>query len=559
MEALDLDVEHHAGVEDRARRLLDVVREALLVPLLGLLELLQERGVVLVLLELGQLVRVTEPALAQHVADELRVLGVRVAEEAAVRDAVRLVVELLGRQLVEVVQRRRLEDAGVQCGDAVDGVREDDGEVRHANLAVPQDGGVPELLLPVGVRVGEALAIAAVDLLDEHVGAGQQVAERADGPLLQRLGHDRVVGVRDGLLRDLEREVEVDAVLVHQKPHELGAAHGGVGVVRVDGDVLAEVLPVFVSVLLLVVAQDRLQARGDEQVLLLQPEQAAVLAGVVRVQDLRDGLDVGAKLHGLGVIAGVERVEVEVLLGGLGAPQAQVVDLLSAVADDGHVVRDGLHELAALLREPVAAVLLVAHDLAAKADEDGALVPAGLPRESVLKPVVHLLDLAAALDGLPEQAVAIAHAVAVAVDAERRHRVEEARGQAAEAAVAKAGVALAALDVVEPHAEVLARGLHDVADAKVQQVVVKQGTKQKLDGEVVHGLLALVVCLLQRVAPERLRLARDEACHGVVALLRAELLMGLGELALARQAVLPDEVVLVGKDLGPALFSHVIP
>ena len=225
------------------------------------------------------------------------------------------------------------------------------------------------------------------------------------------------------------------------------------GVVGVDADVVSQVLPVGAEVLL-VGAQDGLQAGGNKQVLLLEAQDAAVLARVVGVQDGGDGLHVGAELVGLGVVAGVEGVQVKVLGGRLGAPEAQLVHGLAAKADNGHVIGHGADDLAALLGKPeLARLVLVADDLRAKADLHGAGVLAGLPREAVGQPVVGALHLAAALDVLAEETVAVAHAVAVARDALVGHGVEEARSQAAQAAVAQARVDLLAAELVQVHAE----------------------------------------------------------------------------------------------------------
>ena len=126
MEALNLDVEDHVGVELDAGGLLDVGGQALLVLLLGLVHGLQEARVGLEGLELLELVGVVEPALADGLGDELGVGGVGLAQEAAVGHAVGLVVEEAGLKLGEVAEGLALEDVGVQRGDAVDGVREDD-------------------------------------------------------------------------------------------------------------------------------------------------------------------------------------------------------------------------------------------------------------------------------------------------------------------------------------------------------------------------------------------------------------------------------------------------
>ena len=143
----------------------------------------------------------------------------------------------------------------------------------------------------------------------------------------------------------------------------------GVRVVGVDGNVVGEVLPVRAKVAL-IRGEDGLQTSGDKQVLLLEAQDLAVLAGIVGIEDRGDCLDVRAELVRLSVVAGVERIEVEVLLVGLGAPEAQAIDLLGAIANDGHVIRDGAHLLATLLGEPVAArLVLVAYHLTTKLDD----------------------------------------------------------------------------------------------------------------------------------------------------------------------------------------------
>ena len=149
----------------------------------------------------------------------------------------------LGHYVGSLTQRVALQDVGVQLGHAVDGVRADDREVRHAHLAVPQDGGVAQLILPVVDIAREGLHEATVDLVDDHVDARQQATERVDGPFLERLGQDGVVGVGDRTRDDVPRGIPVQALLVHEQAHELGAAHGGMGVVGVDGDELGEAVP----------------------------------------------------------------------------------------------------------------------------------------------------------------------------------------------------------------------------------------------------------------------------------------------------------------------------
>ena len=97
MEALYLNIEDGVGVDNQTGLGLNVGGQALLVGALGGTHGLQELGVVLKLLELLKLKGVLEPAIANGIGDELSEGGVGLGKEATVRDAVGLVVELLGR------------------------------------------------------------------------------------------------------------------------------------------------------------------------------------------------------------------------------------------------------------------------------------------------------------------------------------------------------------------------------------------------------------------------------------------------------------------------------
>ena len=261
------------------------------------------------------------------------------------------------------------------------------------------------------------------------------------------------------------------------------------GIVGVDGYQVGEAIPGIGAVVELEGAQDRGEARRDEQILLLEAQYAPVLARVVGVQDLRDGLGVGAELVGPGIVSRVERIEVEVGSGGLGTPEPQAVDGLAAVADDRDVVGDGGDELPALGGEGEGSVrILVAHDIAPEAHEHAALGVRGLPRIAFLEPVVGHLDLPAVDDLLAEQPVAVAHAVAEPEDALARHGVEEAGGEAPQTPVAKAGVDLFAEQLVEGDAHLGEALLDKVAHAVVQKVVIEERTDEELKGEVVDLL-----------------------------------------------------------------------
>ena len=137
MKTLYLNIEDGVGVYNQTGLCLNVGSKALLVGALGGTHGLKELGVVLKLFKLLKLKGVLEPAVANGLGHELGVGGVGLGKEATVRDAVGLVVELLGRQGIEVLEHIVLDDIGVNLGHAVDAVAADHGQVGHANLAVP--------------------------------------------------------------------------------------------------------------------------------------------------------------------------------------------------------------------------------------------------------------------------------------------------------------------------------------------------------------------------------------------------------------------------------------
>ena len=219
-----------------------------------------------------------------------------------------------------------------------------------------------------------------------------------------------------------------------------------------------------------------------------------MLAGVVGVEDGADGLGLGALGVCQGVVAAVEGLQIEVLLDRLGGPDAQLVDGLAGIAHHGDVIRDGQDVLRVHRAVERAAVLLKALDAATKLNGHGLVLTTDLPRIAVGEPLVGGLDLAAVDDLLLKQAVAVAHAVAVASNALGCHGIQEARGQTAQAAVAQCWIGLLVLNDGQVKAHVVERLGDHVAHAKVEQVVVEQAADQKLDREVIHALFALGGC-----------------------------------------------------------------
>ena len=76
---------------------------------------------------------------------------------------------------------------------------------------------------------------AADDIHDGRHNGAQQIQR----PLLQRLTHDGMVGIGEGLAGNLKGLLEAHA-LVHQQTDQLGDGHGGMGIVELHRVVLME-------------------------------------------------------------------------------------------------------------------------------------------------------------------------------------------------------------------------------------------------------------------------------------------------------------------------------
>jgi hypothetical protein len=171
---------------------------------------------------------------------------------------------------------------------------------------------------------------------------------------------------------------------------------------------------------------------------LLEPQNAAGPGAVVGIEHPVERVGFFQRPAGVHLLAAPERVEVDRALRA-GLPEPQRGDVRGVMRRHDEVV-GARHQV--LRRQPSAEVAFALH---ACAERDG--VAGGgtrdLPRVAVAHPVVGLLHLLAVLDALREHAVAIAQPVAERGQADLGERVEEAGGQAAEAAVAECRVQLA--------------------------------------------------------------------------------------------------------------------
>src|SRR5271170_3951287 len=108
------------------------------------------------------------------------------------------------------------------------------------------------------------------------------------------------------------------------------------------------------------------------------------------------------------------------------------------------------------------------------------MLASNLPRVGTAQPIVRLFMLPAVLDGLLEDAILVAQAIANRGQLHRRHGVEEAGGQTPKPAIYEAGVGFP-LKNFEPVKVLLLDGLlHNRIEQKVRNIVRQRTPDEKL-------------------------------------------------------------------------------
>ena len=338
-----------------------------------------------------------------------------------------------------------------------------------------------------------------IDEIDDLHVSRQQALHQWHRPTLERLWQERVVGIGEGGLRDRPGLVPFEAVEVDQNAHQFGDGDRRMGVVELDGRVVAERADVLV---LLDVAADEIeQGSGCEEVLLPQAQFLARRRGVAWVEHLGDRLGPHRVRKRGDVVGGVEGVELERVQRAR-RPKPERVHVFSAPADDRRVIGDCFHRFGGV--PDVARTLVVAlhhFDRAAEADRVRIFRALELPRITVDEPVLGRFLLPTAPNDLPEEPVVVTDAVAVRGDAERRHAVHETGGETSETAVAERRIRLDTAQFGQADPELVQRLLHRLRDAEICHRIEKEAADQKFQREVIDALSSVGVNGVGRFHP----------------------------------------------------------
>ena len=335
----------------------------------------------------------------------------------------------------------------------VDAVTAHNSQTSHVDKAVLNDGHSPYLILVVRITLTDVLYMTAVDFLDNHVNTRQQFLEHISRPCLQSLRHNRMVGVADGVLGDGPCFAPLQTVFINENTHELGHSHSRMGIVDMNGNLLAELADIHAR--LDIVAHDTLHAGRGHEVFLNQAHFAAFPCTVVGVKITGDTFDKGTVLVLLANLLLCQVAVIGKVTVYLGIPEAQVVYGAVMIADNRHIIGNSHDNHGVLMHQFKAAVRHFLHvGIAVEFYVDGLIRLAVFPGKAVFQPVVGDFYLVAVDDFLLKQAILITDRAAMSRQVMRRHGINEAGSQPAQAAVAQTGIRLFLINLVNIQLEV---------------------------------------------------------------------------------------------------------
>ena len=408
MEPLDLHIEHEVRIQSNTLVLCHYLAQLFLLLTLDGVEL-TDHIVIDHGLQLGKLIQVLQEVSAYPVLDQLAQLGVAKTHPATGSDTVGLILEALGVHRVPLGEQVVFQDLGVDLGNTVYIAAHINAQVCHMGSVVIDDEQAGMLAAKLGIQTAD-------DIHDLRHDRAQQIQI----PLFQRLTHNGVVGVGEGLLGNTEGAVKVHT-FCHQKADQLGDGHSRVGIVQLHGIEVRKVGKV-VAVGSLVGAEHILQGCRGQHILLLDTQALAFPGGIVGVKHTGDVFCPVLLGQSPQIVLVVKGIEVQFFLG-FTLPQTQGVDIICAVADDRHIIGN------------------CQNGLVSEVDLYGVVIPAVGPGITELCPVVsHFLLAAVGIKALLEKAEAVTQAIAGQRNVGAGGRIQEAGSQTAQAAVTQGGI-----------------------------------------------------------------------------------------------------------------------
>ena len=173
---------------------------------------------------------------------------------------------------------------GMNCRHAVDAMAAYYRQMSHFDITIGRNRHRGNPVPFAGIKMPKILTETFVDLVDNFIDAGQQVLENIDRPFFQRLRHNGMVGVGNGVGGNLPGIIPTEAFVVHKDAHQFRHSQGRVGIVDMNGRLFGEVQNT--AVVFLDIADDALESGRNKEILLFESQQPPLVVGIVGIKDL---------------------------------------------------------------------------------------------------------------------------------------------------------------------------------------------------------------------------------------------------------------------------------
>ena len=454
VETLDLDVKNRIFIDVHILRLLQVLFQVRLGFLLDFSNAVQNRFVILISHQLFQLGRVLHKIRADQTSQIIGEPVVAVNQPSAEGDAVGLVVEFLRINIVEGLQLGILQNLCVKRRHAVHRIAVMDVDVGHVNSVFLIDDIHP-LIVEIPSHPG-------IQVADDGKQVGNHFFQIGNGPFLQRLRQNGVIGVGTGLSHHIHRRIRIEASRL-QQTDQLRNHHGGMGVVDLDAHMLMQVIQVHPS--LLRFRKDELSRVAHHEILLIDSQK---LSGLIAVIGIQEEGQISSDI----IFVKIDSVSNNVFIHAVQVEQMQAVAAVLLIPRHVDVVHGGSH---GEVFERHFKMALRPGQPAFRRD-----------------PGILFLILLVVLEFLQEQAVVIVQSHAVSGQPKRRDGIQEAGSKPSQTAVSQRGLQLDLLNL----GNVLPVLLQHISDflkqPQIDQVVGKQLADEELCGNIIQLPASLV-------------------------------------------------------------------
>ncbi len=176
------------------------------------------------LLQLAELTKIGTPGTTNILIQHVRKRRVCQRQPAARRNAVSDVTKTGRKNLRKIREQRLHHQVGMEFRNAVDFMADHHRQPGHpypATVRLINNRRASKQAGIVGILLLHRFQEIVVNLEDNLQVTGQNFPQHIDGPGLQRLAHQRMVGIREDLTAHLKRVVPAKFMFINQQAHQL--------------------------------------------------------------------------------------------------------------------------------------------------------------------------------------------------------------------------------------------------------------------------------------------------------------------------------------------------